>query len=289
MGKRISRVITKGEKFGRLLVLDIYKKDGLYWTKCQCDCGKIKEVRKNSLLSGGTTSCGCFFREQLNEKVGRLVEFDGVKKYAKEWTKDPRCTVDYYTVMQRLHRGWSDHDAFFTPRCGKNTNKTERMKSKSKKIIAFGEEKTLDEWIVDKRCKVNKSLLMIRLRRGMSPEKAISAEKRFDAKKYEMFGEEKFFSEWLKDPRCYMKKSTVKARLKKGYSLEESISKSLPRRFINFEETFIIEGEKKTLREWYLDNRCAVDNKCFLQRLHLGWDVVRAFKTGKFLRNRRKQ
>ena len=53
-----------GEKFGRLTVLE----DAGFTTtgarkklfKCVCDCGKIVIVKRNSLISGHTKSCGCF-------------------------------------------------------------------------------------------------------------------------------------------------------------------------------------------------------------------------------------
>lgn len=52
-----------GEKFGRLTVLE----DAGFTTtgarkklfKCICDCGKIVIVKRNSLISGHTKSCGC--------------------------------------------------------------------------------------------------------------------------------------------------------------------------------------------------------------------------------------
>ena len=40
-------------------------KSGLHFTRyeCRCDCGTVKEVNANSLISGRSTSCGCRHRE----------------------------------------------------------------------------------------------------------------------------------------------------------------------------------------------------------------------------------
>ena len=50
-----------GRRFGRLTVLKFagYDKTDHAVYECQCDCGKTKTVRGNSLFSGDTTSCGC--------------------------------------------------------------------------------------------------------------------------------------------------------------------------------------------------------------------------------------
>lgn len=53
-----------GTRFGKLIFLEkVYHKDKygkiLQYYKCQCDCGKIIEIYKNSVLKGDSTSCGC--------------------------------------------------------------------------------------------------------------------------------------------------------------------------------------------------------------------------------------
>lgn len=52
-----------GKKYGKLTVLE-YDNKTCKW-KCQCDCGNITYVRKDSLLSGNTSSCGC-----INYSIG---------------------------------------------------------------------------------------------------------------------------------------------------------------------------------------------------------------------------
>ena len=51
-----------GKKFGALTVLE-YEGDSMW--KCLCDCGNIKSVRRDSLITGNTKSCGC-----INYSIG---------------------------------------------------------------------------------------------------------------------------------------------------------------------------------------------------------------------------
>lgn len=51
-----------GRRFGRLVVLGEAPKQRIV---CACDCGATKTVSRYNVLSGNTTSCGCFHREQL--------------------------------------------------------------------------------------------------------------------------------------------------------------------------------------------------------------------------------
>lgn len=56
--------ITRGEKYGRLAVLEEVQKTGTGGrryraARCRCECGKEVTPRISSLKSGGTRSCGC--------------------------------------------------------------------------------------------------------------------------------------------------------------------------------------------------------------------------------------
>lgn len=48
-----------GDKFGKLLPLYPKRKNGRIFWVCKCDCGKEVSIRKDSLISGHTQSCGC--------------------------------------------------------------------------------------------------------------------------------------------------------------------------------------------------------------------------------------
>ena len=68
-----SLINLKGQKFGRLVVIKRVKpKHPTRWL-CLCDCGKTSKVVAHSLMSGRTTSCGCFASDVLikrNRKHG---------------------------------------------------------------------------------------------------------------------------------------------------------------------------------------------------------------------------
>ena len=68
MGSRYER-LKPGQVFGRLTVLEEAPAPSEYttyeglWYRCRCQCGNTVGVRRNSLVSGNTKSCGCLRRE----------------------------------------------------------------------------------------------------------------------------------------------------------------------------------------------------------------------------------
>lgn len=74
-----------GKRFGKLTVLglarfDIRRKS--IW-RCQCDCGILKDIRGNSLISQGTQSCGCLQREKTSLRMKSVAKnFTGNKNPA---------------------------------------------------------------------------------------------------------------------------------------------------------------------------------------------------------------
>lgn len=62
--KNVKNDLT-GQRFGRLVVIGIDDRSTrkTYYF-CQCDCGKVKSIRSDGLLSGMVRSCGCMKREQ---------------------------------------------------------------------------------------------------------------------------------------------------------------------------------------------------------------------------------
>ncbi len=66
----MSKIIDLTEqKFGRLLVIKKSDKKSknrsIYWT-CKCTCGKIKDIRSDSLKIGTIKSCGCLHKEKIS-------------------------------------------------------------------------------------------------------------------------------------------------------------------------------------------------------------------------------
>ena len=69
MSKKIT--VKNGERFFKLKVLNfVYVKKGKRYYSCLCDCGKIKNVRGVSLVSGNTKSCGCYSHSGLRRTHG---------------------------------------------------------------------------------------------------------------------------------------------------------------------------------------------------------------------------
>lgn len=71
-GRCLSNQDLSGRRFGRLIAKRIaYRKRNFNYWLCQCDCGKEKIIRNDSLIKGSTRSCGCLASEtatKLNTK-----------------------------------------------------------------------------------------------------------------------------------------------------------------------------------------------------------------------------
>lgn len=61
-----------GQRFGRLIVVS-YSHTNKFrkscWV-CKCDCGNEVIINRNALMSGNTTSCGCYNKEVLSLPYG---------------------------------------------------------------------------------------------------------------------------------------------------------------------------------------------------------------------------
>jgi hypothetical protein len=67
----------EGRRYGKLIVLEAFRKNEGSWLRCQCDCGKVFDARRSNVLRGNTKSCGCLRREntaKLKFKHGQACE-----------------------------------------------------------------------------------------------------------------------------------------------------------------------------------------------------------------------
>lgn len=85
------------QRFGRLTVIERspVKSNMTYWL-CRCDCGKYVSVRRDKLISGNTSSCGCFSIESTkarNTKHGGR-SGRGERTYNIWCAMRQRCRVD---------------------------------------------------------------------------------------------------------------------------------------------------------------------------------------------------
>lgn len=92
MGRFINRV---GQVFGRLTVLNREGTDAnkkVVW-QCACECGKKTLVPAGGLVTGNTTSCGCFLKDRITKHGG--------------WNK---CSYNTWRAMMRRCYNSTDKD-----------------------------------------------------------------------------------------------------------------------------------------------------------------------------------
>lgn len=106
-----------GRRFGRLLVLSrtdrVGKENKLKWL-CRCDCGVEKRIQRYNLISGASSSCGCFQREfHTTHGMYKMPHYETWKGMIQ------RChnpnSADYYLYGARGIRvceRWRDFKAF---------------------------------------------------------------------------------------------------------------------------------------------------------------------------------
>lgn len=108
-----------GQRFGRLVVIEEAGLDKhrsvLY--RCKCDCGIEVTVSSNSLRRGNTTSCGCYHKERVAErlkkhglKTSHCRLYDAIHKHFSliknavksygDWQIDSRYTPDITGVVK---------------------------------------------------------------------------------------------------------------------------------------------------------------------------------------------
>ena len=66
----------KNKRFGRLVAIELTKKNNRSAWLCQCDCGNTKIVRADHLQSGAVKSCGCLNAEKKKERFKDMTDFE---------------------------------------------------------------------------------------------------------------------------------------------------------------------------------------------------------------------
>lgn len=138
-----------------------------------------------------------------------------------------------------------------------------------KPVTAWGETKSIQEWVKDSRCGgICSDTIRSRIAEGWEPEEAIAEGKQFyafeDTLELEAWGETKSVREWLKDDRCIVKdREVLRGRIKMGWLPEDILSRPNRTRVPVLQVT--AWGDTKTLKEWIEDDRCVVKN---LQTIH---------------------
>lgn len=101
----MSKII--GRKFGKLTVVDrdnsFHDPKRTKWL-CECECGNIKSIYRDSLISGRTKSCGC----QMNKGKKGINSTHGMSKTRiyKEWASmRKRCKPNSNDAANYYNRG----------------------------------------------------------------------------------------------------------------------------------------------------------------------------------------
>ena len=73
VGRKKSSISYVGQTYGMLTILDQHSKNKSIYFTCKCECGNVKEIRKDSIIGSRaeTKSCGCYLREHGNGKRGQ--------------------------------------------------------------------------------------------------------------------------------------------------------------------------------------------------------------------------
>lgn len=197
-----------GLRFGRLEVLAFEETPGrrrLYFS-CMCDCGTIRVVRKEALVSGQTVSCGCY-RDERNRlqcldnvthgqcghplyktwaamiarcenpdhQVYHLYGGRGIK-VCERWRNSPEV---FFEDMGPRPSGYSldrfpDNDGDYEPsNCRWATQKEQTRNFRRNHMIEWGgESMCVTDWAA--RLGVSYTSFLQRLRSGWSIERAIT-------------------------------------------------------------------------------------------------------------------
>lgn len=94
-----------GEKIGRLTITRYVGENakGTKFYECKCDCGNIKIIRWTSLVTGNTTSCGCYHQETME----KLLTTHGLS--FDENHNRPRLYSIYYDMKTRCYNKNTSH------------------------------------------------------------------------------------------------------------------------------------------------------------------------------------
>lgn len=210
--KRDVTPIRPGDKFGRLTVLSLKREEGWDRTKaeCQCECGNTTVLDFTHLRSGNTKSCGCYRKEKTSEAFkdhgksrtnvykrwssmknrvlnknstdfryygGRGIKLcdewlDFQKFY--DWAINNGYQEDLTIDRIDVNKDYSPDNCRWVDRKEQANNRRPRHSTINEAIEAFGQSKTIDEWISDPAI-VNKDkyFIMYRIRHGWSPEEAM--------------------------------------------------------------------------------------------------------------------
>lgn len=195
-----------GQKFGRLTAIKLdFIKNGRYYWQFTCDCGNKHTAVKYSVTHGKTKSCGCFNRDALsiNKRThgfcgNRFYQiWRGVKQRTQDkknkgyggrgisnfWGSFREFKKDmYYSYKKHISKfGESNttieridnNGGYQKTNCRWATYKEQGRNKTNNHFLSFGgDSKPMSEWAEE--LGINYWTLKTRIRRGWSPEKALT-------------------------------------------------------------------------------------------------------------------
>ena len=163
MGRKIEDLT--GKIFGRLTVIGLDQQKSTpkrkYWI-CKCECGNIKSIRKDSLITinNPTISCGCYNDERKREthhykdisgqRYGLLVAIQPCYRLSTQGKMYWRCKCDCGSIIEVINQDlFNGH----TTSCGCNRSKGELKISQilTQNNIPFEREKQFLNCIYSKK------------------------------------------------------------------------------------------------------------------------------------------
>lgn len=184
--------IKTGQEFGRWTILNeaSRNKHKQRRFKCECNCGTIKIVNMRSLLSGASTSCGCYNKEVIT-KHGQWdhplyntwnlmkqrcynIKSESYKDYGErgiricdEWLKDVNCFIlwsDNNNWKKGLQIDRINNNGNYEPsNCRWTTTKVQTRNYRRNRIVTiFGETMTLVE-AIEKHSYIKYGVVLARL------------------------------------------------------------------------------------------------------------------------------
>lgn len=106
-----------------------------------------------------------------NKRNNVMLTAFGETKTMADWADDPRCAVEYKTLLMRIRRGWKHWDAIVLKL---ESTRKDQVPHNALTLTAFGESKTTTEWLKDPRCAVNRQTLWYRINKNWDHQRAIT-------------------------------------------------------------------------------------------------------------------
>ena len=78
-----------GKRFGRIVITGLSQQRYDYHWVCQCDCGTVFTATPSNVLSGKTTSCGCFRSDRVSTHHETKTRLHNIWKGMRQRCRNP--------------------------------------------------------------------------------------------------------------------------------------------------------------------------------------------------------